>query len=194
MNKFNDKLYVGQTRRPIERRFMQHSKASIPLGQAMRSCGLENFTLEIIEECANQDQANERERFWIKVLKCKVPNGYNQKDGGSVGYYRQQKADKTILKSSPKMSALDLLAKEKCLTLREKALISSIIDLPRAAREAIIAWAFKLIIPIKEQILRRQREAQIRELERSIAEQQAKLEKLKEGTDSYVEDTSTGVG
>ena len=53
----------------------------------------------------------------------------------------------------------------------EKALIGSIIDLPRPAREA-----------------------QIRELERSIAEQQAKLDKLKGETNSYVEDTSTGAG
>ena len=148
----------------------------------MKNCGAENFTIEIIE-------------FWIKVLKCKIPNGYNQKDDGSVGYYRQQKVHKPILKSLPKMNALDLLPKEKCLNFREKLLIGSIIDLPRLAREAVIDWAFKLIIAVEAQTTEEEREAQIRdELERSITEQQAKLDKLKGETSSYVEDASTGAG
>ena len=49
----------------------------------MRDCGLENFTIEVIERCETQAQLNERERFWIRVLNCKVPNGYNQNDGGA---------------------------------------------------------------------------------------------------------------
>lgn len=89
---------------------------------------------------------------------------------------------------------LDKLAEDKGLNPMEKALIGSIIDLPRPAREAVIDWAFKLAISVEAQITEEEREAQIRELERSIAEQQAKLDKLKEGTNSYVEDTSTGVG
>ena len=193
-NRLNGKIYVGQTRRKIERRFIEHSRAKTPLGNAMKNCGTENFTIEIIEECSTQEQANERERFWIKVLKCKIPNGYNQKDGGFVGYYRQQKVYRPMLKSLPKMNALDLLAKEKGLNFREKLLIGSIIDLPRPAREAVIDWAFKLIIAVEAQTTEEERKAQIHELERSIAEQQAKLDKLKGETSSYVEDTSTGVG
>ena len=51
----------------------------------MRNSNLEKgFTLEIIEMCETQAQANERERFLIKTLNCKVPNGYNQRDGGGV--------------------------------------------------------------------------------------------------------------
>lgn len=89
---------------------------------------------------------------------------------------------------------LDQLAEEKGLNDMEKALIGSIIDLPRPAREAVIDWAFKLIIAVEAQTTEEEREAQIRELERSISEQQAKLEKLKGETSSYVEDTSTGAG
>lgn len=51
----------------------------------MRDCGLENFTIEVIERCETQAQLNERERFWIRVLNCKLPNGYNQNDGGTGG-------------------------------------------------------------------------------------------------------------
>lgn len=48
----------------------------------MRECGLENFTIEVIERCETPEQTKARERFWIKVLKSKIPNGYNQTDGG----------------------------------------------------------------------------------------------------------------
>lgn len=85
-NTLNGKLYVGQTTQPLEKRFLQHSKARTPLGEAMRQCGLENFTIEVIEECATPAQTRERERFWIRALKCKVPNGYNQSDGGEVAH------------------------------------------------------------------------------------------------------------
>lgn len=61
---------------------MQHAAAQTPLGHAMQDCGLENFTIEVIEECETPEQTKERERFWIRVLKCKVPTGYNQSDGG----------------------------------------------------------------------------------------------------------------
>ena len=84
-NKRNLKVYVGQTRQPLEQRFLQHSKALTPLGAAMRDCQLDNFTIEVIEQCQSQKQANQREQFWIKTLNSKVPNGYNQRDGGAFG-------------------------------------------------------------------------------------------------------------
>lgn len=87
-NRLNNKPYVGQTRQPIEKRFIQHSKADSPLGAAMRHCGLENFTIEVIETCETQEQANERERFWIRVLNTKVPNSYNRSNGGEAGHIK----------------------------------------------------------------------------------------------------------
>lgn len=87
-NRLNGKIYIGQTKQSLEKRFMQHLHTNSPLGQAMRQCGTDNFTIEVIEECENQEQLNEREKFWIKVLNCKVPNGYNLADGG-YGYVRK---------------------------------------------------------------------------------------------------------
>ena len=81
-NRLNHKPYVGQIRQSIEKRFIQHAKANSPLGNAMQDCGLENFTIEIIEECETQEQANLQERFWIKVLNSKMPDGYNRSSGG----------------------------------------------------------------------------------------------------------------
>ncbi|MBR0062511.1 MAG: helix-turn-helix domain-containing protein, partial [Selenomonadaceae bacterium] len=83
-NRLNGKPYVGQT--------LQHLKDKTPLGDAMRDCKPENFTLEIIKTYETQAQANERERFWIKVLKCTVPNGYNQRDGGG-GFIHKPRAN-----------------------------------------------------------------------------------------------------
>ena len=87
-NRLNGKPYVGQTRQSIEKRFLQHYHTPTPLGQAMRECGIENFTIEIIEYCETQEQANERERFWIRALNSKQPYGYNVTDGGG-GYQRK---------------------------------------------------------------------------------------------------------
>ena len=44
--------------------------------------------IEVIEECETQEQANERERFWIKVLNCKIPTGYNRSNGGESGIHK----------------------------------------------------------------------------------------------------------
>lgn len=81
--KINCKVYVGQTTLTIQERFNAHSKADSLLGKDIHSFGRENFRIEVIEECENADQLNERERFWINELDCKFPNGYNIMNGGS---------------------------------------------------------------------------------------------------------------
>lgn len=91
-NLFNGKLYVGQTRQPIEKRFYQHAHANSPLGRAIRDCGLENFTIEVIERCDTQEQLDAREKFWIRVLNCTVPNGYNQTPGGERRHGRRRES------------------------------------------------------------------------------------------------------
>ena len=90
-NQLNGKPYVGQTKQPIERRFLQHFYSKSPLGQAMRKCGIENFTIEIIERCYSQSQLNEREIFWIRVLKSKQPYGYNVREGGGGHEHHRRK-------------------------------------------------------------------------------------------------------
>ena len=87
-NRLNHKPHVGQTRQPIEKRFMQPGKTNSPLSNAMKNCSLENFTIEIIKECETQEQANERERFWSNVLKIKMPAGYNRSSGREGGIHR----------------------------------------------------------------------------------------------------------
>ena len=84
----NKKLYIGQTRKSIEKRFKQHAKTDSLIGRDIRKYGIENFKIEIIEHCESKAQLNEREKFWINTLNSKQPYGYNVKDGG--GDYERQ--------------------------------------------------------------------------------------------------------
>ena len=82
-NLLNGKIYVGQTKKTLDKRFKEHSKAKTVIGAAIRKYGAENFKIEVIEFCQNFLELNEREIFWIEKLNCKVPNGYNVADGGA---------------------------------------------------------------------------------------------------------------
>ena len=65
----------------------------------MHECGIENFTIEIIECCETQEQLNEREIFWINALNVKQPNDYNVRNGGGGHEYlsRQPKIEAVLL-------------------------------------------------------------------------------------------------
>ena len=80
------KPYVGQTRQTLDRRIHGHRNCKVKRGvdAAIAKYGWENFTAEIIEVCL-VEKLNERERFWIRELGTKAPNGYNLTDGGDGG-------------------------------------------------------------------------------------------------------------
>ena len=84
-DKTNGMKYVGQTIRAVEVRFKEHITEKTYIGRAMEKHGIENFSAEILEECANREQLNEREKFWISELNTLSPNGYNLADGGNHG-------------------------------------------------------------------------------------------------------------
>lgn len=84
-NKINNKVYVGQAIDP-QHRFISHlSRAKTnadhsPIHDAIAALGKENFYYEILEK--DIENYNEREKYWIEKLQCKVPYGYNLTDGG----------------------------------------------------------------------------------------------------------------
>lgn len=84
-NKINNKVYVGQAIDP-QHRFIAHlSRAKTnadnsPIHDAIEALGKENFYYEILEK--DIEDYNEKEKYWIKRLNCKIPNGYNLTDGG----------------------------------------------------------------------------------------------------------------
>lgn len=83
----NKKCYIGQSV-DIGNRFKQHIKrgvgaedasASNKLYPAMRECGPENFSFEIIEECP-AEKLTEREKFWTDYFKAQE-FGYSIRKG-----------------------------------------------------------------------------------------------------------------
>lgn len=84
-NKFNNKVYIGQTVNPNQR-WSQYKSAvkKIPNSQlitkAMDKYGFDNFWMEILEH--NVENYDEREQYWIHYYNSIVPNGYNLADGG----------------------------------------------------------------------------------------------------------------
>ena len=86
--KLNGKSYVGKTARSLKVRITEHRYNSRTrrnksyIDNAIGKYGIESFTVEVMEVCETQEQLNEREKFWIRELNCKKPNGYNLTDGG----------------------------------------------------------------------------------------------------------------
>lgn len=88
-NKINDKIYIGQTKYSIEKRWKEHlynvDKRDQTLYLAMRKYQKDNFYIEQLEE-VELHLLDEREIFWIQELKTVSPNGYNITSGGSFGH------------------------------------------------------------------------------------------------------------
>lgn len=88
-NKINNKKYIGQTKRTVEERWKQHLycyerlNSNNYLYNAMKKHGVENFTIEELEECPNE-KLNEREKYWILIKNSYYINekGYNLTYGG----------------------------------------------------------------------------------------------------------------
>jgi len=90
-NIINEKQYVGQTIQPLNRRWAHHIWASNnqpnkswKLYNAIRKYGADNFSIMLLEECANSE-LNEREQYWIKELDT-YNLGYNLTLGGEGNY------------------------------------------------------------------------------------------------------------
>lgn len=89
-NDVNNKIYIGKTEFPIEKRFKEHcsdafrkGKEKRPLYAAMRKYGVEHFHIELIEETNNPE---EREIYWIEKKKS-FKYGYNATLGGDGKKY-----------------------------------------------------------------------------------------------------------
>lgn len=95
-NTIDGKIYVGQTKREVFKRFSDHASHAIKstrpndlncaLYIAMRSFGPENFTVQLLEEFEdNRYQADKKEVYWISKLdSCNPEIGYNTDEGGHV--------------------------------------------------------------------------------------------------------------
>lgn len=89
-NKVNNKIYIGKTEFSIEKRFKEHCNDAFkernekrPLYLAMKKYGINNFSIELIEETLNPE---EREKFWIEKTGA-FKYGYNATIGGDGKRY-----------------------------------------------------------------------------------------------------------
>lgn len=98
-NKVNGKVYVGQSV-DIDRRIKEHYRSSqpeiyslkndrdykTPIHLAMNKYGIENFSVEILEECDKKDLDN-KEKYWIDFYKSNNAQfGYNLTEGGQKSF------------------------------------------------------------------------------------------------------------
>lgn len=88
VNKKNNKVYIGLTNNTLNERWRAHIAQSScgntkHLYSAMRNYGLENFTIEQIDESDDFKILGEKERYWINHYSSyKEDKGYNLTRGG----------------------------------------------------------------------------------------------------------------
>ena len=95
-NNINQKIYIGKTYNTIEHRWKEHCRdakkercENRPLYAAIKKYGIENFSIELIEETDNPE---EREVYWIEYYGS-FKYGYNATKGGDGKPY----VDKDII-------------------------------------------------------------------------------------------------
>ena len=97
-NNINGKVYIGQTTKSVRKRVIQHMTNSRPwvktkksyFANALNKYGFENFTFDVIERCNNQQELDNRERYWIAYYNSNNKKyGYNIDSGGNSGKKRK---------------------------------------------------------------------------------------------------------
>lgn len=105
-NKINNKKYVGQSV-DVLTRWNQHKFSSrqkntnIILYNAMAKYGIDNFSIETIENEIPISEIDGMEKYWIEKLNTLKPNGYNMTLGGEGSWGREvsESTKKKISKS-----------------------------------------------------------------------------------------------
>ena len=103
----NNKIYIGQTIRPVQERFRRHLNDALHgildthFARAIRKYGEDSFQIEIIDTATTQDELNIKEQYWIQHYNS-VVNGYNETDAiskcGGNTYKSKTKEEMEIIK------------------------------------------------------------------------------------------------
>jgi len=108
-NSVNNKIYVGKTINSLEKRMNEHLGAAfndnskLYFHRALRKHGKENFIWEIIYECKNEDELNEKEKFFIKKFDS-LNYGYNLTKGGDGGDTYSKLSEEQLAETKRKSS------------------------------------------------------------------------------------------
>ena len=121
----NNKVYIGQTIRPVKDRFNRHINDALNniidthFARAIRKYGKENFQIEIIDTAQNQNELNEKERYWIQYYNS-VKEGYNETDAiskcGGNTYQSKTEEEMEVIKEKirqTKIGAKNPMARDR---------------------------------------------------------------------------------
>lgn len=87
INNVNEKVYIGQTKRTLERRWYEHQKYALEIDsqtkfyKAIKEIDINNFQIIPIEQVYGVEERNQREQYWIEYYDS-FNNGYNSTRGG----------------------------------------------------------------------------------------------------------------
>ncbi len=111
----NNKVYIGQTIRPIQQRFSRHISDAMNnvldthLARAIRYYQPENFIIEQIDTAETQEELNLKEQQWIRYYNS-IENGYNETDAlskcGGNTYKSKTEEEMQIIKDKLRLSKL----------------------------------------------------------------------------------------
>ena len=111
----NNKVYIGQTIRPIEQRFRRHLNDALNnildthFARAIRKYGKDSFIIEEIDNAQTQDELNQKEQYWIRYYNS-VKDGYNETDAiskcGGNTYQSKTKEEMEVIKDKIRQTKL----------------------------------------------------------------------------------------
>ena len=111
----NNKVYIGQTIRPIDQRFHRHLNDALNniidthFARAIRKYGKDNFIIEQIDTAQTQDELNQKEQYWIKYYNS-VKDGYNETDAiskcGGNTYQSKTEEEMKVIKEKIRQTKL----------------------------------------------------------------------------------------
>ena len=88
-NRVNGKIYVGHTIQGLEKRWKQHiyqaKNRFLPICNAIKYYGPENFSIETLYECATKEELDEQEKIFSEKLNAMIPYGYTCRVGSGPG-------------------------------------------------------------------------------------------------------------
>ena len=111
----NNKVYIGQTIRPVKDRFNRHINDALNniidthFARAIRKYGKNNFQIKIIDNAKNQEELNQKERYWIQYYNS-IKEGYNETDAiskcGGNTYQSKTEEEMEVIKNKIRQTKL----------------------------------------------------------------------------------------
>ncbi len=85
-NRITNKIYIGKSTDSRNHKKISYYGSGLLINRSIEKYGIDNFDKDIIEECKNNDELCEREKYWIKFYNSTDVNlGYNISAGGDGG-------------------------------------------------------------------------------------------------------------